>query len=138
MDNLGLTDQFIREIDEAQNIEAVTLALRKNIDLLGFERSSYQLLRSPQGLRPKFYITGYSTEWTRQYVEKNYVSDDMVSRHGTRVVRPFSWLEIGRLSDLTDDQQIVFNEASGCRAARCGGDDVPLRRAPARKILAEC
>ena len=45
-------------------------------------------------------------------MEKNHVSYDMVSRHAARIIRPFSWLEIGRFNDFTEDQKLVFNEAS--------------------------
>ena len=112
MDPLGRIDTFIREIDKAKDIEAITLALRKQVDLLGFECFSYQLLKSPQGPRPTYYITAYPKEWTRTYVEKNHVSNDMVSRHAARIIRPFSWMEIGRFDDFTEDQKTVFNEAT--------------------------
>ncbi len=112
MDKLGQIDDFIREVDDAKDIETVTVALRKQVDILGFEQFSYQLLRSPQGPRPQFYITGYPKEWTKRYVENNYVADDMVSRHAARIIRPFSWLEIGRFNDFTEDQKTVFDECA--------------------------
>lgn len=111
MDSLGAIDQFIREIDASTDIQSITIALRKQIDLLGFEQFSYQLLKSPQGPRPQFYITGYPQAWDQRYTEKNYVSHDMVSRHAARIIRPFSWLEIGRFNDFTPEQKLVFNEA---------------------------
>lgn len=133
LEYLGQIEQFIREIDAAQNIEAITLALRKTIDLLGFEQFSYQVLRSPQGPRPKFYITGYPQEWTKRYIEKNHVSNDMVSRHAARVIRPFSWLEIGRFGDFTDAQKTVFNEASDFNIK--AGGTVPIHGPGLAKAL---
>jgi DNA-binding CsgD family transcriptional regulator len=124
MDPLGQVDQFIQEIDMAQDIEAITLALRKHVDFLGFEWFSYQFLRSHEGPRPRYYITGYPKEWTSRYVEKKHISNDMVSRHAAQVMRPFSWLEIGRLDDFTDDQQNFFNEASEFKIIN--GGTVPL------------
>jgi len=112
MEFLGPIDVFIREVNEANNIEMLTLALRKHVDLLGFERFSYQLLKSPEGPRPNLYLNSYPAEWTKRYVEQNHVSNDMISRFAARVVRPFSWLEVGRFDDLTEDQKSVFNEAS--------------------------
>lgn len=133
MDVLGKIDQFIREIDASDDIESAALALRKQIDLLGFEQFSYQLLRSPQGPRPGFYITGYPQEWDKLYTGKGYVSHDMVSRHAARVIRPFTWLEIGRFKDFTEDQKAVFHEATSFRI-RSGGT-VPIHGPGQAKAL---
>ena len=59
MNPLGTIDRFIQEVNEAADIEAVTRALRKHVDFLGFERFSYQLLKSPTGPRPQFFISAY-------------------------------------------------------------------------------
>jgi DNA-binding CsgD family transcriptional regulator len=125
MDFLGKIDRFIRRMDESPNVEAVCEILRDHVDSLGFEWFSYQLLVPPMSTPPgHFYITGYPREWTERYVNEGHISHDMVSRHAARTVRPFPWLEIGRVSDFTADQQRVFHEV-GELGVRNGGT-VPI------------
>src|SRR5262245_66081133 len=112
MDFLGQIDQFIRDLDDSPNVETVCQVLRSRSNALGFEWFSYQLLIPPSGMPPgHFCITGYPREWTERYVRKGHISHDMVSRHAARTIRPFPWLEIGRIADFTPDQQRVFREA---------------------------
>jgi LuxR family transcriptional regulator, quorum-sensing system regulator BjaR1 len=125
MDFLDKIDQFIRDLDASPNVEAISKVLRTHADALGFEWLTYQLLVPPAGMPPgRFYVTTYPREWTKRYAGEGYISHDMVVRHATRAMRPFAWLEIGRLSDFTPDQQRVFHEA-GEFAIRSGGT-VPI------------
>jgi DNA-binding CsgD family transcriptional regulator len=125
MDFLGRIDQFIDELDACPDVEAVCQVLRTHVDALGFEWVTYQLLVPPAGAPPgRFVITTYPPEWRGRYAGEGYISHDMVLRHAARSVRPFPWLEIGRISDFTPDQQRVFNEA-GEVGIRSGGT-VPI------------
>jgi LuxR family quorum sensing-dependent transcriptional regulator len=125
MDFLGKIDQFIRDLDASPDVEAVCQVLRIQTFALGFEWFSYQLLIPPADTPPGyFYVTSYPREWTARYVGEGHISHDMVSRHAARTVRPFRWLEIGRVGDFTPDQQRVFHEAAefGLRS----GGTVPI------------
>src|SRR5262245_35836571 len=106
MDLLVKIDKFIRDLDASPSVQAVSEVLRIHAQALGFEWFSYQLLIPPAGAPPgHFYITGYPREWTGRYVHEGYLSHDMVARHAARTLRPFPWLEIGRVRDFTSDQQ---------------------------------
>lgn len=111
MDALGKIDQFISEINCANDLIDLAQALREYTKILGFNKFSFQILKSPHGPRPTFYLTGFPEEWTKRYVSGSYVRHDMIARNAARIIRPFTWLEIGRFDDYTNDQKRVFNEA---------------------------
>ena len=112
-DPFSQIDQFIREIDRAKDKRSIGRALRKQINLLGFENFAYQIFRTHQSTRPPpIYLTSYPDEWASRYEEQKYKSHDLVGRHAMRVVRPFQWSEIGRFDDFTVTQKLIFNEAT--------------------------
>ena len=112
MIELGRIEQYIKEIDASQHVEDVCLAIHRHIEPQGFEKFSYMLTLPPQGARQPLYITNYPPEWTRRYVEKHYISEDLVSRFSASTLRPFLWHHIGQHYDLTASQKQVFNEAA--------------------------
>ncbi len=124
LDPLGEIDQFIAAIDAACDIDEVFVALRRQIDRLGFERFAYWLLWSADGPPQPFRITSYSADWARRYREQEYGDHDIVGRHSVRTIRPFLWQEVNRLSHLTPVQRLVFNE--GAEAGLKAGGSVPI------------
>jgi DNA-binding CsgD family transcriptional regulator len=111
MIELGRIDQYITEIDASQHIEDVCSAVQRHIVPQGFEKFSYMLTLPPNGARRPLYITNYPQEWTRRYVEKHYISEDLVSRFSASTLRPFLWHNLNQHYELTQSQKLVFNEA---------------------------
>ncbi len=128
---LGRIDQYIAEIDASQHVEDIFNAVLRHIEPQGFEKFSYMLTVPPQGARRPLYMTNYPVEWTRRYVEKRYISEDMVSRFAASSLRPFLWNSLGNQYDLTSSQRTVFNEATDFHL-RSGGA-VPIHGPGAAK-----
>lgn len=112
MIELERIEEYIKEIDAAQHVDDVCAAIHRHIVPQGFEKFSYMLTLPPQGARRPLYITNYPIEWTRRYVEKHYISEDLVSRFAASTMRPFLWQSIGQHYDLTPTQRQVFDEAA--------------------------
>ena len=112
MDRLAYIDRFIADIDASRHLDDVFVALRQQMERLGFERFTYWLLCPEHGPRRPIYISSYPQEWVNRYVEQNYASEDMVGRQAARVMRPFTWDSITRNPHLTNPQRLIFNESS--------------------------
>ena len=112
MIELGRIETYIKEIDASEHVEDVCAAIMRHIEPQGFEKFSYMLTLPPQGARRPVYITNYPPEWTRRYVEKRYISEDLVSRFSATTLRPFLWHNIGQHFELTAAQKQVFDEAT--------------------------
>jgi LuxR family quorum sensing-dependent transcriptional regulator len=121
MDALECIDRFIVEIDKAQNLPEVHIILRAEIERLGFQEFSYQLLWPPEGPRRPLYVTNYPTGWTERYIEEQHISHDLVSRNSAKTKLPFLWKDIPNLRNMTDRQRIVFNESAEFGGHRNGG-----------------
>ena len=128
-------DEFIKAIDNAQDARAVYNALKYEIDQLGYDKFSYQVIEAPTGKPKKFYLSTYPAEWVKRYAEQKYVSDDIRGRHAARTLRPFQWHEAGRLTDLTPAQQKPILE--GAEIGIREGAIVPIHGpGPIRALLA--
>jgi LuxR family transcriptional regulator, activator of conjugal transfer of Ti plasmids len=111
-DVLDRVEKFIGEVDAAPDVEGVRDVLDKHTRQLGFDRFSYQNLVPPTGIVNRFYVSTYPREWIARYNVGKYISNDLVSLSAARYARPYSWHEIGRLSDFTPEQRISFDEAT--------------------------
>lgn len=124
VDRLEHIDCFAADADRANNLEEICIALRKQVERLGFERFSYWLIWPPGGPRRPLYVSSYPAEWLDRYVKNKYGSDDMVGRYAAQIVRPFNWTEMNRRFKLTTTQRLILNESTefGLKA----GASVPL------------
>lgn len=124
MNTLKHIDQFIADMDRVDNLEELQVVLRTQIERLGFELFSYQLLWPPEGPRFPLYTTNYPAGWTKRYIEKKHISHDLVSRNAAVARLPFLWPEIPNLGKMTERQKLVFNESS--EFGRKTGATVPI------------
>ena len=131
--NLDLLDRYIDEIDRARSLDDIHYVVLKEIQRLGFGEFSYQLLWPPEGPQRKFYITNYPKGWTKRYLEKDHVRNDLVSRTSAMTKLPFLWHEMPNLRNMTDTQRTVFHEAS--EFGHLSGGTVPLHGPGRAKAL---
>ncbi|MDD3182679.1 MAG: LuxR family transcriptional regulator [Alphaproteobacteria bacterium] len=125
MNYLGKIDNYIRDVDAAQNIEEVCVAVRTHIEPQGFERFTYALLISPHGpVNKPLYISTYPSEWANRYVQQKYASRDLIMRFVATTLRPFLWDEVSEHAEITKVQHQIFNEASDFNIL--SGGSVPI------------
>jgi DNA-binding CsgD family transcriptional regulator len=131
MDDLGHIDRFIAEAGKARNLEEMFVVLRRQIERLGFDRFSYELMWPPDGGCRPLHITSYPAGWIDRYIEKRYAPHDLVCRFSAQMVRPFLWDEVSGKGNLTDSQRLVFQE--GREAGLKNGASVPIHGPGAAK-----
>lgn len=126
-------DCFIAAMDSARSIDDIFLATKSQIQALGFDYFGYQLLAPPIGPAVRLYLTNKPNGWTCRYIEQKYVSDDLVTRHAARTLRPFLWRDISQERLITPTQRLMFTEATefGLKA----GGTVPIHGPAAAKAL---
>ncbi|MCB9965226.1 MAG: LuxR family transcriptional regulator [Rhodospirillales bacterium] len=117
-------DGFIAAIDSSENFEQILLALRKQMERLGFNRFTYSLGWPPEGPFKPLYLTTYPPEFTKHYLEKNFRSSDMVYRHASQQSTPFLWEDLKKKYVLTPEQKIVFHD--GREVGIHSGASVPI------------
>jgi DNA-binding CsgD family transcriptional regulator len=111
VDRLDHIDRFIADIDTSHNLDDVFVALRQQMERLGFAWFTYWLLCPDKGPRRPLYLTSYPGEWVNRYIEQDYASEDIVGRQVVRVMRPFLWDSLARAPNLTKTQRLIFNES---------------------------
>jgi len=127
-------DDYVRAIDTAKTPQDILNLLKAEINDLGFERFSYQVLEPPTGKQKKYYISTFPSEWIKRYNENRYISVDIRDHYAMRKYCPFTWNEAGPTSAFTPAQQQVILEATdfGIRA----GGMVPIHGpGPIRAVL---
>ena len=130
---LGDIERFIRETDAATTIDAIHTATQRQTIALGFEYFGYQLLAPPIGPPVRLYLTSKPKEWVARYIAQSYISDDLVSRHAARTIRPFLWDEITPERIQTPTQRLIFHEAAECGLQ--SGATVPIHGPGTAKAL---
>ncbi len=112
MDALDHIERFIQDVNAAGNLEDILACLRRQIERLGFERFTYELMWPDGGARKPLFITSYPADWINRYIEKKYESDDLTCRNAGQMMRPFAWPEVKSNFHMTAPQRLVFNEAA--------------------------
>ena len=132
MNYLGHIEQYICDVDAAQNIEDVCKAVHKHIGPQGFESFTYALILSPRGPMEKpLYISTYPSSWANHYVENHYASKDVVMRIVTSTLRPFLWSDLAEQGKLNLTQRKIFNEATEFKIK--SGGSIPIHGPGAAK-----
>lgn len=124
-------ETFIKEIDEAIELDAILAILEKRITGLGFSYFAYWLLWPPGGPRQPLCITNYRDDWAEYYLNENYASHDYVGRYAAKSTIPFIWNNIVDTHKLTKRQRHIFYE--GASAGLKAGGTVPIHGPGAAK-----
>lgn len=133
VNDLDDIEGFVQSMDAARTVDDVYVATSRQICQLGFDFFGYQLLAPPIGPHVRLYLTSKPKGWTLQYIEKNHFSEDLVSRHAARTIRPYLWSQIVPSHHMTKPQQLVFCEATEF-GLRTGGT-IPIHGPAAAKAL---
>lgn len=131
--NLDAIEAFVQAMDAARTVDDVYTATSNQVRQLGFDFFGYQLLAPPIGPHVRLYLTSKPKGWTLRYIEKNHISEDLVSRHAARTIRPYLWSEIVPAHHITKPQKLVFSEAAEF-GLQTGGT-IPIHGPGAAKAL---
>lgn len=130
---LDVIENFIQAMDAARTVDELYVATSRQIEQLGFDYFGYQLLAPPIGPHVQLYLTSKPRGWTLRYIEMNHISEDLVSRHAARTIRPYLWSEIVPNYHMTKPQQLVFSEAT--EFGLHSGGTIPIHGPAAAKAL---
>ena len=89
--------QAFEAIDQIEQLtDQQSVIDRLNVELRKFGYSAWIITGLPifgEQLGDKMLLNGWPPEWTRLYLERDYVRDDPVALHCYRTCAPFEWKE---------------------------------------------
>jgi LuxR family transcriptional regulator, activator of conjugal transfer of Ti plasmids len=117
-------DSYIREMDEAVNLNEIFAILQKQIQKFGFEKLTYWVRWPSFETKHPIFITTYPRCFIDHYLEVGYQSYDMVGRFSTEKNTPFVWTDIEKELPITRMQRALFDDSSS--AGLKSGGSIPI------------
>lgn len=117
-------DDFILEIDTANNLDDVLHILQKQISALGFDRFTYWLRWSGSDDRKPIGITTYPEHYIEHYIANDFQSHDMIGRLSAITSTPFLWSDMSKRFEITKAQEGIFDDSRS--AGIKSGASVPI------------
>lgn len=117
-------DDFILDIDTANDLDDVLHILQKQISELGFDRFTYWLRWAGGDDRKPIGITTYPEHYIEHYIANDFQSHDMIGRLSTLTSTPFLWSDIAKRFEITKMQEEIFDDSQS--AGIKSGASVPI------------
>ncbi len=104
-------ESFIDKLNHAANLDDIYLALRQQLEFIGFDYFAYLIIRSPDGPHESHYLGTYPHEWSVHYVAQDYVHIDPVIAKASNRITPFRWKGVRQELVSGSRTRIFFDEA---------------------------
>lgn len=111
VDQLEPVERLIQALKSITDGQFVFAALREELERLGFDRCTYEVIIPPVTQRQAYYLTTFPRLWSHRYIEQRYETVDIVCHHAVRSTRPFLWSELDRERQPVKLARQLFDEA---------------------------
>lgn len=111
MSALVQTEYFFEQLADAGSLDDIYTAIDSHIRGHGFERFAYHVVRPPEGPRTPFYIASYPIDWSKHYIDSNYVNVDPIGPAASATVLPFEWARLRNDRRGARQRRVFFGEA---------------------------
>jgi len=122
--SLQQLDEYLLEIDHANDLDDILSVLQKHIASYGFDRFTYWLRWASNDERKPIGITTYPEHYIEHYINNDFQSHDMVGRLSAQTNTPFLWSDMSKRLPITKMQAEIFDDSQS--AGIKSGASVPI------------
>jgi len=117
---------FVEEVSSIDDARELNRRFSELTRALGFEKFICMQLAGPGGgLKPEELFGQWDGRWVNRYMRLGYHEHDAILTEQLRRDQPFSWTDIAKSRDISEKEQLVFNEIRDYGAHE--GFAVPMR-----------